>query len=225
MPDVPDDDLLLFTAEIMGHYALPQFLFFAIVNVDAKWQKRGFIIDHLEAERKTNADSTFLNFMQQVTQNVLNWLRFWRPNLCRQVVQVHAWSGYEHAAAIDSFFYVKHWRFPIPVLALGCYLERMGWKTHMFNFTQLRFKMRNKPMLSNHLATAFWGSICGSWTSNNAIVSARNAPPLWYICTNWRYKRLHKTLLKETAISICHGVWLTASHTLHDPKSTWRKIP
>jgi hypothetical protein len=35
VPDVPDNDLLLFAAEIMGHNTFAQFSFFAIINVDA----------------------------------------------------------------------------------------------------------------------------------------------------------------------------------------------
>jgi hypothetical protein len=50
-------------------------------------------------------------------------IRKW--DLCRQVVQVHARSGNEHAAAIDSFFYVEQRGFPIPVLALCSHLKRM----------------------------------------------------------------------------------------------------
>jgi hypothetical protein len=40
-------------------------------------------------------------------------------------VQVHARSGNEHAAAINSFFYVEQRGFPIPVLALRSYLRRI----------------------------------------------------------------------------------------------------
>jgi hypothetical protein len=62
VPYVPNDNLLFFSTKIVVNYAFAQFLFFAVADVDAKWEKRLFIGDHLNAVSKMNVKHIAVNF-------------------------------------------------------------------------------------------------------------------------------------------------------------------